>query len=51
MQHRNAELWFRNADAYKEASLTVVTYMDLLTSIAGVPAMLLTITGLFLAAI
>ena len=47
-KHCQAELWFRNADSKIVSTLTIKTFLDLLTSVAGIPNLFLIIMGILL---
>ena len=48
MEHRIAELWFRNADDEIKSKLKVQTLIDLVSKVAGLPNLLLIIFGIML---
>ena len=50
LKHRQAELWFRNADTEIVSTLRIKTFLDLFTGIAGVPNLLLALMGILLSA-
>ena len=50
MQHRQAELWFRNADSKIVSTLKIKTFVDLFTDIAGVPFIFMNISLVFIGA-
>jgi len=51
LKHRQAELWFRNSDSLIIYTLRIKTFLDLLTSVAGIPHLFIVIIGILLSAI